>query len=155
MALHEVALVLVSCAGFGTFEPVSVDTTAKAEGAIESKKLEAPGEHDWLIKHETIQRLLKFTNEERQRQGLPALKLNTRMCVAAQKYAVWMAETAYYQHSDLPWAEVIHHGPDSAEETVQGWIWSPAHYGILLSGSEVGFGYMVIDDRTYWVGVFK
>lgn len=111
--------------------------------------------HDWLLKHPTILKLLKLQNEERARNGLPPLRLNAEMCLAAQQHAVWMAKTGYYMHSSLPWAEIIFNGPLTPEAAVNGWIWSPAHHSIMLSGSEAGFGYMVIDGRTYWVGVFR
>ena len=111
--------------------------------------------HDWLLKHPTIQKLLKLANEERARNGLSVLSLNTKMCLAAQKHAVWMAETGVYMHSDLPWPEIIFQGPLTPRDAIDGWIHSPAHHGIMLSGNEAGFGYMVIDGRTYWVGVFQ
>jgi len=113
------------------------------------------GKYDWLVKHPVIQRLLKFHNEERARYGLPALRLNAEMCLAAQKHAKWMAQTGYYQHSNLPWAEIIFAGPLSARTAVAGWIVSPAHHGIMLTGTEAGFGYMLLDGHTYWVGVFR
>ena len=114
------------------------------------------GKHDWLIKHPTIQKLLTYQNKERARYGMPPLKLDAKMCLAAQKHAVWMADTGYYTHSNLPWPEIIHHGPTTARGAVDGWIWSPAHYGIMLSSStKVGLGYMVRGGRTYWVGVFE
>ena len=116
---------------------------------------EAAGPHDWLVKHPTIQELLRLTNEERARNGLDALRLNTKMCLAAQKHAVWMAETGFYQHSDLPWAEVIFQGPLNAEEAITGWTYSPPHYAVLLSGSEIGFGYTNAGGATHWVGVVK
>jgi uncharacterized protein YkwD len=127
--------------------------TAPAAEMVKSSKTK--GKHDWLTKHPTILKLLKSTNEERKRNGLSELKLNTKLCLAAQKHAVWMAETGYYQHSDLPWPEIIHSGPQTPEDAVSGWIYSPAHYGILLSGDEVGFGYMINGGSTYWVGVFQ
>ena len=123
--------------------------------ATEAQKTTAVGEYDWLVKHPVIQRLLKFHNEERVRNGLPTLTLNTEMCLEAQKHAVWMAETGYYQHSNLPWPEIIFSGPLSARAAVDGWIYSPAHHSIMLGGTEAGFGYMVLNGRTYWVGVFR
>lgn len=123
--------------------------------AAAGKTKSAESDHAWLTKHPVIQELLHLHNAERKRNGLPPLKLNPRMCLAAQKHAVWMAETGYYQHSSLPWAENIFYGPMSAREAVDGWIASPAHHANMLSGTEAGFGYMVIDGRTYWVSVFK
>ncbi|HID24645.1 MAG TPA: CAP domain-containing protein [Planctomycetaceae bacterium] len=114
-----------------------------------------PDRYGWLVRHPVIQRLLKFHNEERARYGLPPLQLAPEMCLAAQEHATWMAETGYYMHSNLPWAEIIFAGPLSAREAVDGWIASPAHHSIMLSGTEAGFGYMVRDGQTYWVGVFR
>lgn len=127
--------------------------SASAE-TIEAQKPKA-GEHDWLIKHPTIVRLLELHNQERARNGLPALTLNTKMCLRAQEHATWMAETGYYQHSNLPWPEIIFQGPTSAAAAVNGWIASPAHHSIMLSGTQAGFGFMVINGHYYWVGVFQ
>tara|TARA_R110002111_G_scaffold153375_1_gene220159 strand:- start:114158 stop:114592 length:435 start_codon:yes stop_codon:yes gene_type:complete len=122
---------------------------------VSSEEEKKGGEHDWLIKHPTIVKLLKLHNEERARNGLPSLSLNTRMCLKAQEHATWMAETGYYQHSSLPWPEIIFQGPTSAAAAVNGWIASPAHHSIMLTGSQAGFGYMVMNGQYYWVGVFQ
>ena len=113
------------------------------------------GERDWLIEHPTIQELFYLHNAERARYGLSELTLNAKMCLAAQEHAVWMAETGYYQHSNLPWREIIYYGPLTPHEAVAGWIASPAHHGNMLSGTGAGFGYMFKEGRTYWVGVFR
>ncbi len=122
---------------------------------VSSEETKKKGENDWLIKHPTIQKLLKLHNEERARNGMSALTLNTQMCLRAQEHAKWMAETGYYQHSNLPWPEIIFQGPSSAEAAVNGWIASPAHHSIMLTGTQAGFGYMVINGQYYWVGVFQ
>lgn len=111
--------------------------------------------HDWLIKNPTIQGLLIRTNAHRAAMGYGPVRLNVEMSLAAQRHANWMADTGYYQHSGLPYMEIIFTGPTSVEAAIQGWIASPAHHGILLSGSEAGFGYMVRNGRPYWVGVFR
>jgi len=109
----------------------------------------------WLTAHPTIQRVLELENEERARYGLPALKLNPEMCKAAQNHATWMANTGYYTHSNLPWPEIIHSGPRTPEGAVTGWIYSPSHHGIMLSGREAGIGYAVRNGATYWVTVIQ
>lgn len=120
------------------------------------RELKEEREHSWLTNHPTIQKLHTLINEERKRQGLEPLELDPKMCLKAQEHAVWMAETGYYQHSSFPWPEIIFYGPRSAESAVQGWIYSPAHHGIMLmGGKQCGYGYMVIDGRCYWVGVFQ
>lgn len=116
---------------------------------------EPVGKHDWLLKNETIQNLVALANSERQRVGRSAAALNPELCLAAQRHADWMARTGIYRHSGLPYREIIFAGPTSAQAAIRGWIFSPAHYAIMLSGSECGFGYMKRGGRTYWVGLYR
>ena len=128
---------------------------------------------DWLTKHPVILRLLDLHNAERRRVGLTELKLNPKMCLAAQKHATWMAQTGWYAHSGLPYRENIHTGVTTPEDATNGWIFSPAHYQNIISssgsssqtaGPQVGFGYMTsspdggADGKTYgqpyWVALF-
>ncbi len=132
----------------------AVLTVSSIVGDIDGLPWQA-GEHDWLIKHPTIVELLERHNQERARVGIGPLTLNTDMCLAAQRHADWMAKSGIYQHSSLPYREIIFQGPQSAAGAVAGWIASPAHHSIMLSGSEAGFGYMKVGGRTYWVGVFR
>src|SRR5439155_19000242 len=73
---------------------------------------------DWLVKHPTILRLLELHNQERARNGLPPSTLNAEMCLAAQKHAVWMAETGSFQHSGLPFRENIYSGVSTPVEAI-------------------------------------
>lgn len=112
--------------------------------------------HRWLTEHPVIQEMWKQCNAERARYGLPPLKLSPSLCLDAQRHAQWMADTGWYQHSALPWAEIIHHGPQTVTDCINGWIYSPPHHGIMLGGfRECGFGYMQRDGFTYWVGMFR
>ncbi len=124
-------------------------------GKSSAKKTAKKKRYAWLVEHPVIQKLLKLHNEERARWGIEPLRLNPEMCLAAQQHAEWMAQTGYYQHSNLPWAEIIFMGPLTPEDAVSGWIASPPHYSVMLSGTEAGFGYAVRDGVTYWVGVFR
>jgi uncharacterized protein YkwD len=113
------------------------------------------GKHDWLVKNETIQALLAKTNAHRASMGIGPVRLDAEMSLAAQRHANWMAETGFYQHSGLPYMEIIFSGPTTVDAAIQGWIASPAHHSIMLSGTQVGFGYMIRNGRPYWVGVFR
>jgi uncharacterized protein YkwD len=116
----------------------------------------ATTQHDWLVKHPTIVRLVTLTNQHRAQYGLAPLKVNAEMCLAAQRHANWMCDAQSLTHSGLPYQEIIFLGPRQPEDAVNGWIYSPAHHGIMLSGSsEVGFGYMVRNGQPAWVGVFR
>ena len=116
---------------------------------------ETPGSHDWLVKNENILRLVAQTNQHRAQMGLGPVVLDTSMCLDAQRHASWMAASGAFQHSNLPYLEIIFHGVATPEAAIQGWIASPAHHGIMLSGSRVGFGYQVRGGYPYWVGVFR
>ncbi len=123
----------------------------KVEKATEKKAKNL----DWLVKHPTIIKLLELQNQERARNGVLPSKLNPEMCLAAQRHAVWMAETGAFTHSGLPYRENIFWGVRTPEEAINGWIWSPGHHTNMLSGTEVGFGYMIRDGRPYWCSVMQ
>jgi uncharacterized protein YkwD len=112
-------------------------------------------QYDWLIKHPVILDVLKYENEERLRYNLPNLILDTELCLLAQKHANWMAETGWYVHSNYGIPEIIHCGPLNSRDAVNGWIFSPAHHNIMLSGSKAGVGYMVKNGVTYWVTLIR
>lgn len=130
-----------------------VSISAANEASV--KKAQTPGKHDWLVKHPTILELIAKTNQHRAQMGLGPVRINPEMCLAAQRHAQWMAQTGALQHSGLPYAEIIFNGPTTPDGAIQGWIASPAHHGIMLSGNEVGFGYMVQNGSPAWVGVFR
>ena len=112
-------------------------------------------EHDWLTEHSVIQKLVALTNQERARYNLPPVEIDPYLCLQAQQHAEWMAKTGIYRHSGKPWPEIIFQGPGTATNAIRGWIHSPAHHRIMLKrGKYVGFGYMVINGRDYWVGLF-
>ena len=110
---------------------------------------------DWLVKHPVITKMVELENLDRSRYNLPPLKLNTELSLLAQKHAQWMSDTGRYVHSNYGMAEIIHSGPTTVEGAITGWIYSPAHHRIMLSGSEVGCGYMVNNGITYWVSIIR
>ena len=112
-------------------------------------------EAEWLTQHPVIQNMMKLQNDERARYGLAPLTMNREMCLAAQRHAEWMSETGYYVHSNWGWPEIIHSGPTTASGAVTGWIYSPAHHAIMLSGGTAGFGYAKRNGATYWVTVIQ
>lgn len=113
------------------------------------------GQNDWLTKHPSIQKLLELTNQHRAQSGLAPVALNADMSLAAYRHAEWMASYGVLQHSGLPYRENIFLGPASPDAAVAGWINSPAHRANLLSGNEVGFGYVSRNGQLAWVAVFR
>lgn len=152
------ALLMVGMPALGEDTPADalMPSNVTAE-SVQAEKAEAPveGPHDWLIKNETIVKLVELTNQHRARMGAGPVVLDTQMCLAAQRHATWMANGGGFQHSGLPYMEIIYQSVTTPESAIQGWVASPPHHGIMLSGSRVGFGYMVRNGYPYWVGVFR
>lgn len=136
-------------------EDATAKSPAKKKKKSLTKKAKATSQQDWLTKHPTVSSLVSLTNAHRARYGLRPVTVNAQMCVAAQNHANWMASTGYFQHSGLPYMEIIFYGPRSTNDAINGWIASPAHHSIMLSGSQVGFGYANRNGTPYWVGVFR
>lgn len=141
-------LLLPACAGLVVF---ATSVTLQAHPGKEI----SGDEHAWLTEHHVIQKLVDLTNQERARYNLPPVEIDPYLCLQAQQHAEWMARTGVYRHSGKPWPEIIFQGPGTARNAINGWIRSPAHHRIMLKrGKYVGFGYMVINGRDYWVGLF-
>ena len=162
MVRTVIAMSAVLMAGLPAWaEHEAVDALVPSNGPIETVRagkaiLEAEeGPHDWLIKHKTIVKLVELTNQHRSRMGVGPVILDTQMCLDAQRHARWMADFGRFQHSGLPYMEIIYQSVRTPEDAIQGWVASPAHHGIMLSGTRVGFGYRVRNGYPYWVGVFR
>lgn len=162
MVRTVIAMSVVLMAGLPAWaEHEPVDALLPSNGPIETVSAEKvvteelEGPHDWLIKHETILKLVELTNQHRARMGVGPVVLDTHMCLDAQKHAVWMSNFGGFQHSGLPYMEIIYQSVLTPEHAIQGWIASPPHHGIMLSGQRVGFGYMIRNGYPYWVGVFR
>jgi hypothetical protein len=120
--------------------------------------------------------LLNLTNAERQRAGLPPLRLSSQLGPAAQGHAEDMARNNYFNHQGLNGStpsdratavgyrysyvgENISAGNKTPTQTIQQWMNSPGHRQNILNPSytEIGFGYAYANSssyRYYWVQVF-
>jgi hypothetical protein len=120
--------------------------------------------------------LLSLTNAERQKAGLPALKLSSQLGQAAQNHAKDMAINNYFSHTGLDGSqpseraaavgysysyvgENISAGRTIPSDTIQGWMNSQGHRENILNPNytEIGFGYAYSkysQYRHYWVQVF-
>lgn len=127
-----------------------------------------------------INRVVKLTNLERSKAGLPPLRLNPQLTAAAQGHSQDMASQDYFDHTqpdgDSPgdrikatgyraagWAENIYAGGSTPEEAVKGWMNSRGHRANILNPDmqEIGVGYYFLADDTgnvnfkhYWTQVF-
>ena len=108
-----------------------------------------------LMANSTIGEIHQFQNQERARYGLPPFRIDGEMCLIAQRHADWMASTGNYVHSGVGYSEIIHSGPQTARDAVNGWIYSPGHHAIMLSGSTAGHGFATRNGYTYWVTIVR
>lgn len=116
-----------------------------------------------------IEEVCVLTNQEREKQGLPALTLDAQMTVAAQAHAVDMHTRNYFGHDnpegESPFdrmrnlgikfgyaAENIARGYRTPEDVVQGWMNSSGHRANILHNKmkRLGVGY----HQGYWVQNF-
>lgn len=108
----------------------------------------------------SVDQLLVATNEQRKQQGSQTLAINKALNSAAQAKANDMVARNYWSHNtpdgQEPWiflsdagykyfraGENLAYGFDSSNDTVTGWMNSPAHKANLLDNNftEVGFGF--------------
>jgi len=120
--------------------------------------------------------LLKLTNLERQKVGLPPLKLSSQLTRAAQLHAGDMAKNNYFSHTGLNGSSMVDRakgtgykysalgeniaaGKATPEGTIRQWMNSSGHRANILNArfTEIGFGYANAPNspyRHYWVQVF-
>jgi uncharacterized protein YkwD len=121
-------------------------------------------------------RVLELINQERAKNGLPALKRQSQLDSAARKHSADMACNNYFSHTGLdgsaPWdrmaregysyswaGENIAAGYSTAESVVTGWMNSSGHRANILSTNftEIGIGYAYRAASTYghyWTTTF-
>lgn len=119
-------------------------------------------------------KVMVITNEERAKQGLPAIMVNSKCVSEAQFHAQDMATNNYFSHdgqsettserftryglSGISWGENIAAGYLNAKEVMEGWMNSPGHRKNILSAyfKSIGVGYAVdAKGSPYWVQCFS
>jgi uncharacterized protein YkwD len=126
------------------------------------------------------QQVLDLTNAERTKQGLPGLKLNSKLNLAAQKHSEDMALRDYFSHTGVNGSssgdratsagykfsylgENIAAGYITPQEVVLGWMNSPEHRANIMNANyrEMGLGYYYLKNDTgnvnynyYWTQEF-
>ncbi|WP_158265098.1 CAP domain-containing protein [Blastopirellula marina] len=144
---------------------------ASVKPKADDAKADAEVKDEFLHNHPSLVKMWQHSNSVRAQYGLAAQKMNPELTKAAQDHAWYMAKTGQFSHSvnggfvartrrhnyaGSPSGEIILWNAKSIPSCFQGWLNSPGHRAILLSGArEVGYGYAVArDGSTYWVGVF-
>jgi uncharacterized protein YkwD len=123
-----------------------------------------------------VQRVFELMNAEREKAGLPDLKLCDKLCVSARWHAMDMAVGNYFEHVDrqgrTPGQRIqsfgyrfhycgqnIAGGQKSPEEVVDAWMKSPGHRENILRPEFKEVGIALVENAnskfgTYWVEDF-
>ena len=127
-----------------------------------------------LILGDYEKQVVALVNEEREAEGLPALKVNTRLSEVSEAKAEDMKDNNYFSHTSPTYGspfdmiklygisyssagENIAKGYQTPEAVVKGWMNSEGHKENILNASftEIGMGYVSASDgTTYWVQDF-
>lgn len=120
------------------------------------------------------QKVVELVNVERQKAGLPALKLDTAISNVARIKSKDMADNNYFAHQSptygsagdmlskygikwSAWGENIASGQKTPEDVVNAWMNSSGHRANILSSnySRIGVGYVTNSNGTsYWTQMF-
>ena len=101
--------------------------------ARDTKAVTKPLVIDGLVLTDAERRVFELTNLERQKRGLPALRLERRLMESARRQANWMARTGNFRHGNAPVAENIAMGQRSGREAVVSWLNSSGHFRNMMN----------------------
>jgi uncharacterized YkwD family protein len=118
-----------------------------------------------------VQQVIDLTNQQRSKNGLPALKADTQLNSVAQKKALDMQQNHYFSHTSPTYGspfdmmrdfgvtyksagENIAQGQQTPQEVVTAWMNSEGHRKNILSASytHIGIGYEA--SGKHWVQMF-
>lgn len=101
--------------------------------------------------------IVKHTNTERARHGLPPLQVDSQLMQQTRQHAMWMATRRVMQHTSAAVAENIAAGQRSPDEVVRDWMNSPGHRSNILGSQYKRIGvaaYRGADGQVYWCQQF-
>ena len=130
-------------------EPADKQANQKGDKKDSPKKLELIA----IEKH-----IVKVTNAERARYGLPALEVDEELMESARDHCIWMAQNESLRHTQRPVAENIAMGQQDTEQAVGDWMRSPGHRANMLNGGFRRIGvaaYTTSRDVIFWCQQFR
>ncbi len=102
--------------------------------------------------------LISYTNQERERHGLPPLEVDKELMSSAREHASWMTRTRRFVHTHRPVAENIALGQPHSRAAVRAWMNSSGHRANILSPHHrrIGVGAFRTEQGTiYWCQQFR
>jgi len=118
-----------------------------------------------------VQQVIDLTNEQRRKNGLPALKADTQLSSVAQKKAVDMQQNNYFSHTSPTYGspfdmmrdfgvtykaagENIAQGQRTPQEVVTAWMNSEGHRENILSTKYTNIGVGFEQSGNHWSQMF-
>ena len=117
------------------------------------------------------QQVVELTNQERAKQGLPALKVDVELSKVAREKSRDMQANNYFSHTSPTYGspfdmmkqfgidyssagENIAMGQQTPEEVVQAWMNSEGHRKNILSSNYTHIGVGYVENGNYWTQQF-
>ncbi|TMU86878.1 sporulation protein [Bacillus sp. BHET2] len=117
------------------------------------------------------QKVVELTNQERAKQGLPALKVDAELSKVAREKSKDMQANNYFSHTSPTYGspfdmmkqfgieyssagENIAMGQQTPEEVVQAWMDSEGHRKNILSSNYTHIGVGYVENGNYWTQQF-
>jgi uncharacterized protein YkwD len=91
--------------------------------------------------------VVRLTNQERVKRGLPPLKVNTKMMADAKGWSVNQASRQRMYHSRMGYGENVCYGYQTPEAAVSAWMNSRGHRKNILNGNYTQIGVGLADSR--------
>lgn len=143
------ALVLISALGFeGEIPNAKPTPTTDMPTVAVAPKLEL---------HAVEAQVIRYTNSERAKYGLPPLEVDDSLVRSARGHATWMTTRQTLRHTNKPVGENIAYGQSSPREVVGDWMRSAGHRANILSRGYRKIGvaaFVARNGRIYWCQQF-
>jgi uncharacterized protein YkwD len=102
--------------------------------------------------------VVKYTNEERVRYGLPPLVVDKELMETAREQAAWMTRSHSMTHTRRPLAENIAMGQPHSSDAVGAWMNSSGHRANILNPGHRRIGVAAFRTESgtiYWCQQFR
>lgn len=153
-------------------QPEAEPAPAPEQPAEEEVKQEENTEEETSSEVSAFEKeVVKLTNQEREKQGLAPLQLDTELSAVAKDKSIDMQQNNYFSHNSPNYGspfdmmnsygvdyrtagENIAMGQTSPEQVVQGWMNSEGHRQNIMNPNFTHIGVGHAEDGNYWTQMF-
>lgn len=147
------------------------DQNENVQSEEQDKDVEKQEDENDNSLHPFEQEVVDLTNQEREKQGLAPLEIDSELSVVSKDKSKDMLNNQYFSHDSPTYGspfdmmeqygisyrtagENIAKGQSSPEEVVNGWMNSPGHRENILNGdfTHIGVGY--VEEENVWTQQF-